>query len=219
MSEISKIEAQGSRGVSAVEAGMARRRLIRAGLAAAPVMLGLTSQSALAGNGSTNPGVICKPSMWASMKAASTCLSHAGGNPTGTCKKYSDWANNSTVACKTHKYHPVTNPTASYHQLNTCYGTRTVVDVCSLPSLSVPSGSGLSLAKHKLGQHCAGMYINLQQGLPCPVSLADCQRIWQSCLTTDSCTPVVGATYTWTTDECNGYFDYICGIKTLPQCV
>ncbi len=95
MLENPKIEAQGSPGASTVEAGIARRRLIRAGLAATPVMLGLKSQSALA-TGTTH--ISC--SAWASLSAAKGCHSSHTHHPAGrTCNNYDYWTSHQSGEC------------------------------------------------------------------------------------------------------------------------
>ena len=53
MSEISKIETQGAASGPVAPVGLARRRLIRAGFAAAPVVLSLSGRSAMATTSTT----------------------------------------------------------------------------------------------------------------------------------------------------------------------
>lgn len=90
MSENSKIQGTVVVVGRAVEAGLARRRLIRAGLAAAPVVLALSGRSAMA-TGSTGAGCGAKglsPMAWSSIApgADGTCTAlshHVGRNTLG----------------------------------------------------------------------------------------------------------------------------------------
>lgn len=205
MLEDPKIEAQGSPGASTVEAGVARRRLIRAGLAAAPVMLGLKSQSALAG-GTTNH---VKPSVWCSLKATTNgCLSHGGGHAGGTCDSYKTWSAQTSYPnfCNDYRqtrFHWTTGkvypPFSGY-----AFTGKNCKEVLSL--------SGATPAE-KLARHCMAMFLNAKTSTAnSPISTTTCKTIWQSCSGGGTWTPAFGGP-AWTIHDCNDYFDYICGIS------
>src|SRR5665647_3738802 len=72
-------------------AAVSRRRLIRAGLSAAPVMLALKSQSVLAAD------ICIKPSAFSSLTAANMKLSRMP-NPAGyTCFSHGYWKNHACL--------------------------------------------------------------------------------------------------------------------------
>ena len=183
---------------SAAEAGLARRKLIRAGLAAGPVMLGLTSQSALAIGSST--GSSCKPSIWSSLKAAKGCRnSHTDTHLVTYCGHYDDWTVSTHSECGK-KFHTSTSGcvpfTGSYH------GTKTVKDVCRSTGTS---------AKDKLSKHCAAMYLNNTASTrPCPVDVPTVKAMWTACKDGAGTWSPAPGSVGWTRDDCNEYFDYIC---------
>ncbi|MDO9505013.1 hypothetical protein [Hydrogenophaga sp.] len=81
--------------VVSAAAGLTRRRLVRAGLTAAPVMAALQSNTVLAG-GSKGFGHGCiRPSTFSSLKAANWTISQ-GRDIKGNfvCRPYSHWKNN-----------------------------------------------------------------------------------------------------------------------------
>lgn len=205
MLENPKIEVQRSPGASTVEAGIARRRLIRAGLAAAPVMLGLKSQSALA-TGTTH--ISC--SAWASLSAAKGChSSHTQHHAGGTCNNYDYWTSHQSGECDK-GFHRRTN-----HRHQTDYSKcvpfegsefqdKSLRDICKG---NVSSGDS---KKDKLAKHCASMYLNLKVSGNCPFDEDTIKTIWNSCKNTGGTwTPFTGG-QPWDRDDCNEYFDYVC---------
>ncbi len=204
MQENPKTEGRNSVAEPVAPAGMDRRSLIRAGLAGAPVLLGLTSKSAMAGT----THVTC--SVWSSFKASSkSCLSHGALTGGGTCKSYNYWKGqtyypNFCSDYRNSRFHSVTNkycPPFSGSKYGTGYTMR---DICNL---------GGTTAVDKLARHCAALYLSAKEdSASCPITTSTCRTIWQNCSAGGTWTPYAGAT-PWTIDDCNDYFDYVCGIS------
>ncbi|MDR3368469.1 hypothetical protein [Rhodoferax sp.] len=214
MSEISSQDASNSAVLAAAATGIARRKLLRAGLAAGPVMLALKSQSALAcGTG----GDHLQCSVWASLSAAKGCMKSHAPVPGKSCNSYKDWAANTSNMYCNFKFHSATNNNVpfddtcfrdssfssnKYHSLrNVCAGTKsdgkttfTIAD---------------DLRKQLLGKHCAAMWLNYQVDNS-PISDAQCKAIWTACRDgKGTWTPTPGAT-PWDREQCIAYFEYIC---------
>ena len=182
--------------------GLDRRRVLRAGLSAAPVLAGLKSQSALATNG------ICTPSIWTSIKAANFCVSGSAAPQQNPCKPHTWWCNSSSSACNTY-YHGTTTGCAGYAGTHFTYA-RNLKDVCQ-----TASNSSYQDDKSKLGRHCAAMHLNATvYPSNCPIDTATCKQIWSSCKDGGTWTPVSGGP-AWTRADCISYFDYVCGVKSL----
>jgi len=212
MSEISKIEAQGSPGMSTPEAGVARRRLIRAGLAAAPILAGLTSQSALAtGVGSATH---CKPSVWSSLKGAKGChaslaIDH-GGN---TCHHHTYWAGSTHPDCgKRYHYHSslVHVPFVGTDCTQSGKPVPNLKEVCSGKYTNTRWGSVTTGDSQKdlLAKHCAAMYLNVTVDKQCPIDEATIHSMWSSCKGGGSWSLPGGGS--WTRTDCIEYFEYVC---------
>jgi len=217
MSEEFEKDSPSSAAVVAAATGIARRKLIRAGLAAAPVMLALKSQSALAN------GTQCLPSVWSSFKAAKRgCLSHGVTYTGGTCHPYNYWATQNSYPnfCNNYKntrFHSSTKGGTYCPPFGgTNYGSKNLRDICNLTGTD---------AVTKLAKHCTAMFLNCKQSpSTCPVDARTCQTIWSQCSTGGTWVPCTGAT-AWNIDDCNDYFDYVCGIPNarnpptgLPLC-
>ena len=188
---------------SSVASGVSRRKLIRAGLSAAPVMAGLKSQSALATNG------ICTPSIWCSIKAANFCISGAATPPQQNyCKHHSWWSGSGHAACATY-YHGANNNCAGYAGSHFTMA-RNFKDVCL-----TANNSSFQTSKSKLGRHCAAMHLNYTvYPSTCPIDTTTCKAIWAGCKDGGTWTPVSGGN-AWTQQDCLDYFDYVCGQKPL----
>lgn len=192
-------------GIKLATGGLNRRKVIRAGLSAAPVLAGLKSQSALATNG------ICTPSIWSSIKAANFCVSGGAPPQQNPCKPHSWWCNSSHSSCNT-LFHGTAANCAGYAGTHFTT-TRNFKQVCQTASVS-----GLQDDKSKLGRHCAAMHLNATvYSSSCPVSVSTCKAIWTACRNGGTWTPVSGGP-AWTRSDCIAYFDYVCGIKSLPTC-
>lgn len=199
--------------------GVSRRNLVRAGLAAAPVLLVLKSQSALA-NG-TGTGTHCKPSVWASIKAAGGCRSHSPQQVGGTCKNFDYWPDNKSEVCN-RKYHNSNLTDSGPFDGNDFGQDSTLKDVCrgsrKVTKNGQPQDESLSTgnaSKDKFGKHCASMYLNKTVRGSCPVDVETVKTIWRSCKDGGTWSPAPGAAG-WTRDDCNEYFDYISTGTTPP---
>ncbi len=201
--------------------GVSRRRLVRAGLAAAPVMLVLKSQSALA-TGTRDSGVNCKTSVWASLKAAGGCRSHSPQTTTETnCRLYSDskWGTETHADCDKKYHHKSTRlarkevPVDDDANDDYCGVNSSMRDVCagkkrdSNNNVTNLSDSG----KDKFARHCASMVLNIRVLKSCPVDEPTVKSMWRNCKNGGVWTPPSGGTG-WTRDDCNEYFDYVCGV-------
>lgn len=211
MLDKSKIEVENKAVGSTLEAGLARRRLIRAGLAAAPIVLGLKSQSALA-TGSTSTGH-CKPSVWSSLKAANGChSSHAPNYVGNSCGDYDYWKSASNAQCDKYFHQHVSGncvPFSGSDYSQSGHPVPTLKEVCAgkyKNSVTVSTGNS---AKDKLGKYCAAMYLDITVNNNCPLDLTAVNQIWNGCKDGGSWMPPHGGT-AWTRNDCNEYFDYIC---------
>ena len=208
-------EAPSSTLVAAVSAGIARRKLIRAGLAAAPVMLALKSQSALAGG--TGQHLNC--SVWASLSAAKGCMKSHAPAPKSTCDGYDKWKSKDTRSFPKcgYKFHNDGKSTTqnvpfdgnefrdsngysySYHDLKMVCG--------GLDSKGKSFTGGLNAEKQLLAKHCAAMVLNCSVGNS-PLTETQVKSIWNSCK--DGGTWTLPGGGTWTRTQCNDYFNYVC---------
>jgi hypothetical protein len=215
MSENTKIQGSVVSDVVAgqgIDAGLARRRLIRAGLAAAPVMLGLKTQSALAYGSS---GGHCKPSVWSSLKGAKGChSSHSVDHGGNTCHHHSDWALSNHSECGK-KYHQHSSnfhvPFAGSDCTQVGKPVPTLKEVCkgyygSNSGNLVTSGD---TKKDLLAKHCAAMYLNIKVDNKCPIDEPTVHNIWNNCKNNGVWTPPSGGN-SWSRDDCIEYFEYVC---------
>ncbi len=187
-----------------------RRKLIRAGLAATPVLMGLKSESALA----TGTETVCKPSMWSSIKAAGCRLSRQVIAKKGTCTHYSNWKTSSASSCS-HKFHAgYRNGGTTYTGAGfdaTCWASaKTVKEVC---------GTTDSGAKYELSRHCAAIYLQIQVygASSCPISLTDCKNMWTACKDGGTYAPA-GSNVKWKAQDCIEYLSYVCGKEIPASC-
>jgi hypothetical protein len=191
---------------SAAQAGslVSRRKLVRAGMAAAPVAMALTSQSVLATD------ICLKPSAFSSLRAANYALS--GGRTPST-----------TAACFSHGYwknqphpSPYTNQAKSYflgapagtgnvsagftRNVGTFYTGKTLIQVLSAAGNSNDEEFARNIVATFLTAVRAGdVNVLLTQ--------AQCRTIWNN---NGVWTPT-GATAAWTKVETIAYFKYVYG--------
>lgn len=205
----SKIDTENLTDAALTASGVSRRRLVRAGLAAAPVMLVLKSQSALAtGTAGTGNHMTC--SAWASVSAAKGCnSSHTAQHVSATCKGYQDWAQSKDSECDK-KFHKKTDGrgVTKYSECvpfeGSDYGDKSLKEICKG---DVDSGDD---RKDKLAKHCAAMYLNIKVDHNCPLDEATVKTIWNSCKNRGGTWSPVANGNAWDRDDCNEYFDYVC---------
>lgn len=215
MSENSENDATSPLLDAAASAGIARRKLIRAGLVAAPVMLALKSQSALA---TGTPGH-CMPSVWASFKASpKVCLSHGVTIAGGTCNSHVYWKDKTSYPnfCNDHtktRFHDYSSSGKYCPPFDgTKFGSKNLKEICNLTETDEQT---------KLAKHCTAIFLNCKAGYDSPIDATTCRNIWKS---GGVYTPAPGAT-PWNINQCNDYFDFICGIPNprnppfgIPAC-
>jgi hypothetical protein len=194
--------------LAAADGAIARRRLLRAGLAAAPVLAGLKSQSALATGSGVNH-MTC--SVWASVSAAKGCRnSHVAQHVGNTCKSYLVWKDVDNSYCNT-KFHKTSGVFD-----DSCYKSwATVRDVCrgsfSNGNSIVASNQYIDSKKSEFSKHCAAMYVNANTDTTCPIKATEIQKIWSDCKNGGySAPPRIAGAGGWSRDEWNDYFGYIC---------
>ncbi|MDO8450905.1 MAG: hypothetical protein Q7T10_19095 [Rhodoferax sp.] len=204
MLENSKTEVQSSHDGSSVESGLARRRLIRAGLAATPVMFGLTSQSALAND------VCIKPSAFSSLKAANMKLSHKP-NQGWTCFSHGYWKNHSHPA-------PYSDKTKSFFLTKLLGPGEVTAGFTSNPGneytgktlqqvleMNGNANDTTALARHVVGTFLTAV-ANGDDSTKVLLTTWQCKQIWDN---QGNWSPVAGQT--WTMANWLEYFDYVYG--------
>ena len=220
MSNLPKSETSNTVVKAVEDASQARRRMIRAGLAAGPVMMGLKTQSAMA-TGTVNH---CKPSVWSSLKAANGChSSHTIQSAGKTCSHYDYWSTSTNTECDK-KYHThATLPCVPFGG-TTCQDA-TVKDVCRgykivtggyfngshnwVSTQSQVSCSTGNAELDKFAKHCGAMYLNNTVNNSCSVDVPTVKSMWNACKDGGTWTPATGGT-PWSRKDCNDYFDYVC---------
>jgi hypothetical protein len=233
VSEDSAKEASSSPLEKAASTGIARRKLIRAGLAAAPVMLALKSQSALATGTSTGEHMTC--SAWASVTAAKGCHnSHTAKHVAKTCHSYTYWKDRDDNECKKYFHEHTSTKHVPFFgsdcNKSTNAGTfvPTLKEVCKgkfiqpvitnvrytmwgtpITETSYPAVTTGDPRKDLLAKHCAAMHLNATVDRNCPLSTDHIKQIWGSCKNGGSWVPPSGGK-PWSRDECIDYFEYVC---------
>ena len=215
MSEKFEKDALNSSLVSAASTGIARRKLIRAGLAAAPVMLALKSQSALAGGN----GEHLNCSVWASLSAAKGCTKSHAPAPKNTCDGYDKWKDKDTKVFPKcgYKFHNDSNSNTQkvpfdgkeFRDTNgNSYTYHDLKMVCAGVDSKGKAFTGVNYEKQLLAKHCAAMVLNCAVGNS-PLTESQVRSIWSSCKDGGTWTPPGGGA-AWTRAQCNDYFNYIC---------
>jgi len=192
-------------GTTLSDAAGRRRRLLRAGLSVAPVMLALKSQSVLAAD------ICIKASAFSSLKAANMKLSHVHNPVVNSCFSHGYW--------KTHNH-----PTPYNNKLNSYFLTPlrsgTPLGSVSAGFTTNPAGfyTGLTLQAvlelngnptktAALARHVAGTFLTaVAYPGTALFTEAQCRLIWDS---QGTWSPVAGAT--WVLQDWLDYFDYIYG--------
>lgn len=157
----------------AKDGGVSRRRLMRAGLSAAPLVAVLKSNSVLAGDYS-GKGCI-KPSSFASYVNNGARLSNFDPVRDGCgCRKPADWCH-SSYDSKTSKRLGdcgLTNLTrVKCRKSDWTYGNHRLKEVLSCPDLDQDT---------KLGKYLVACYLSAGDGLMSPFTQAQCKSIWAS---------------------------------------
>jgi hypothetical protein len=184
---------------------VSRRRLVRAGMAAAPVAMALTSQSVLATD------ICIKPSAFSSLKAANYALS-GGRTPTASfsCFSHGYWSINPhpspySILAKSYFLSPAPagtgNVTAGFtRNFGTFYTGKTLIQVLNLGSNSNDEQFARDIVATFLTAVQAGD-INVL------LTQAQCRTIWNN----DGIWTPPGATSAWNKSQTIAYLKYIYG--------
>ena len=184
---------------------VSRRRLMRAGLSAAPVMLALKSQSVLAAD------ICIKPSAFSSLKGANMKLSRMP-NPRGyTCFSHGYWKNHAhpfQYFNKSKSYFlaipsGVTNAVTAGFFRNPgpggAYSGKTLQQVLEM----IGNSNNNALARHVVGTFLTAV-TNGDDPTKVLLTTAQCKAIWEG---QGSWSPMTGVT--WTYAETMDYFNYV----------
>lgn len=183
---------------------VSRRRLMRAGLSAAPVVLALKSNSVLASTG----GYCVKPSTFASLGAGAIKLPNASQAPrinkSHTCYSHGYWKNSNAglvpADFKTTTQFLSSSVTGFTSNPGGHFTGKTIQQVLEM------TGDGAAVA---LARHLAAAYLTARVHSGTAVlSVDDCKNIWNSAGNTWG--PVAGDK-TWDTDRWVKYFDFVLG--------
>lgn len=209
MSDNSKIAVPNPEGAVSDEAGVARRRLVRAGLAVAPVMLALKSNSALAAD------ICIKPSAFSSLRSANYALSKGRTPSTYTCFSHGYWKNHAhpapyTTEAKSFFLSPAPSGTGNV----TAGFTRNVSGFYTGKTLHDVLWSGGDSNDEALARHCVGSFLTAVANNDVNVILtqAECRYIWNN----SGVWSPPGSGVTWTKAQTMAYFNYVYGGIQTP---
>ncbi|WP_143541680.1 hypothetical protein [Rhodoferax fermentans] len=188
---------------SAQTTGIARRRLLRAGLAAAPVLAAMKSNTVLAGD-----HTCIKPSSFSSLKPANWKVSRGRTvNTTYNCFSHGHWKNHS------HPF-PYNDKDKSLFQGTAQGYVSALFDATVFPNfagktlqqvLSTGGGGLESLARHLVGSFLTAV-ANENNPNSVLITAEQCKTIWAG---KGAWTPAAGLN--WTLDDTMAYFDKIYG--------
>lgn len=187
-----------------------RRRLMRAGLAAAPVMMSLKSRSVLAW--STTDQCI-KPSAFSSLQAAQMQLSHAV-QTNFICYSHGYWKNHSHPAPYSDKSKsfflavPSGAPSGSISagfspDVAGQFQGKTLQDV-----LEMGGGTYIALARHTVGTFLTAV-ANGDDPTRVLLTTTQCKTLWSALAIGGTWSPFPGAT--WNLADTLAYFNYVYG--------
>lgn len=187
------------------DAAVRRRRLLRAGLSVAPVMLALKSQSVLAQD------TCVSPSAYSSLKAANTKLTHVHNPVVNSCFSHGYW--------KTHDHPtPYNNKLRSYFltplpsgappgSVSGGFVTNPAGAYTGLTLQTVLELNGNPTQTEAFARHVVGTFLTaVQYPATALFDEAQCRLIWDS---QGTWSPVAGAT--WVLQDWLDYFEYIYG--------
>ena len=181
--------------------GMSRRRLVRAGLSAAPVVLALKSNSVLASGGH----ICVKPSTFASLGGAAINRPNASQAPRinrgYTCYSHGYWKNNS-AGLDPSNFKTITNfiSATTGFQANPggAFTGKTLQQVLEMGG----NANNTALARHLTAAYLTARVYPGSALL----SVGECQQIWNS--PNNSWSPVPGDN-TWNTQKWMDYFNFV----------
>lgn len=186
--------------------GVSRRRLMRAGLSAAPVVVALKSNSVLA---TTGTAYCVKPSTFASLGAAAIANPNASQSPRihtdFKCFSHGYWREHNTglvpsnfkTTTKFLSIYSPASPTGFTRNPGGTFSHKTLQQV-----LEMPGGGDVALARHVTAAYLTARVYPSTAVL----SVDDCKNIWNSGGTWST---VAGET--WTQARWLEYFDFVLG--------
>ncbi len=180
--------------------GVSRRRLIRAGLSAAPVVAALKSNSVLAGGTGTQ---CVKPSAFASLKNAN--FDHSRWDATNmncSCVRPQDWCHRD-YKCKDHKLSKHTMYNKSQVHV-TCWSGSTLIDKPDLTFNEIFNRNDLGADK-QFARYVAACYANAVEygDWNSPLTKSECLAIWRTA--GSGWTPVSGGK-SWSRSDTDLFF-------------
>lgn len=187
--------------------GVSRRRLMRAGLSAAPVVMALKSNSVLA-TGTSGGGYCVKPSTFASLGAAAIRMPNASQAPrintAHKCFSHGYWKNTnaglSPSDFKT-KTKFLSSTTGFTNNLGSAYTGKTIQQVLEMTGST--GGDHIALARHVTAAFLTARVYPTSAVL----SVDDCKQIWNS---GGNWSPVAGDN-TWNQAKWLDYFKLLFG--------
>lgn len=184
--------------------GVSRRRLMRAGLSAAPVVMALKSNSVLA-TGTSGGGYCVKPSTFASLGAKAIKSPNASQAPrintAHKCFSHGYWRNNNAGLMPSDfktKTKFLSTTTGFVNNPSSHYSRRTIQEV-----LMMEGGGHIALARHVTAAYLTARVYPGSAVL----SVEDCKKIWNS---GGNWSPVAGDN-SWNQAKWLDYFDLILG--------
>lgn len=184
--------------------GVSRRRLMRAGLSAAPVVMALKSNSVLA-TGTSGGGYCVKPSTFASLGAAAIRIPNASQAPrinkAHTCFSHVYWkTHNDGLNPSDFKTNIgfLSNTTGFIRNPDSVYTGKTIQEV-----LEMTGGGHIALARHITAAYLTARVFPDSAVL----SVEDCKAIWNN---GGNWSPVAGDN-SWNLTKWLDYFDLIFG--------
>lgn len=179
--------------------GVSRRRLVRAGLSAAPVMAALKSNSVLAGD-----HTCIRPSSFSSLTAAQMKVSQGRAIKTDfECKSHGYWKNNNaglaTNFKETTKF--LSTTTGFTQNPGSAYGNLTIQQVLDLSG----NQNNAALARHVTAAFLTATAFN-NDSTRVLLTKSQCTAIWNG---QGVWSPFAGAT--WTLAQTMAYFEAVYG--------
>lgn len=186
-----------------------RRRLMRAGLAAAPVMMTLKSRSVLATGGHS----CVKPSAFSSLQAANMQLSHPVQNDFA-CFSHGYWKKhphpaqyyikNKSFFLAVPQGAPPGSVSAGFSpDVGTQFQGKTLQEV-----LEMGGGSIIALARHTVGTFLSAV-ANSDDQTKVLLTTSQCRTLWSALAVGSTWSPFPGAS--WNLADTLAYFNYIYG--------
>jgi hypothetical protein len=178
--------------------GVSRRRLVRAGLSAAPVMAALKSNSVLAGD-----HTCIRPSSFSSLAAAHMKVSRGRAVKTDyECKSHGYWKNHDgRLATKFKETKFLSTTTGFNRDPGNAYGKLTIQQVLEQPG----NRHNAALARHVAAAYLTAVEFN-NDSTRVLLTKSQCKAIWEG---QGTWSPFAGTT--WTPSQTMAYFDMIYG--------